>query len=131
MFSTKSKSKPAVVVRDFDKLLTEAVAFRLHGKVHKLNPITVQEFWRFSESMVRMQKLAEQADVTAKELIEGYLTVFQSVCPSMTLKDVEDMSQPQVGALLQLVIDTIQGASQLEDYDFEKKNPKTQEKSLQ
>lgn len=116
----KPKQEP-LIVRDFDKLVCEPVSFKLHGKAHTLNPITVQEFWRFSESMIQIQALANQKEVTIEQLAKGYLAVFQSVCPSITLQDVEKMSQAQVGALLQFIVDTIKGASQTDTY--QKKTP--------
>lgn len=122
MFSkSRSKQKEPLIVRDLDKLVAEPVSFKLHGKVHVMRPVTVQEFWAFTESMTHIQNLSQKNDVTSGDLVQAYAGIFQSVCPTITAKDVENMTQPQVGALLQFVIDTIKGASQLEDYDLKKK----------
>jgi hypothetical protein len=119
----QAEVKPSVVLRDFDALVADAVSFKLHGKIHVMNPVTVLEFWKFSESMAQIQLLATQEGVTIDSLTEGYLGIFQSVCPSITLEDVKNMTQPQIGALLQFVVDTIKGASQVEEYQAQKKNP--------
>lgn len=117
------EQKPAILMRDLDKLVAEKVSFKLHGKVHVMNPVTVLEFWKFSEAMAQIQLLAIQEGVTIDSLTEGYLGLFHAVCPSITLEDVKNMTQPQIGALLQFVVDTIKGASQVEDYSVQKKNP--------
>lgn len=120
----KAQIETGVVVRDFDKLIAEPVSFRLHGKVHTINPVTVQEFWAFTEAMFKIQKVAEDEKVTVADLTHAYLLIFKSICPTMTLKDVENMTQVQLAALLQFVVDTIRGASQVDesDSDPQKKN---------
>lgn len=126
LFSVKNQktTEPEpMIIRDFDKLIAEPVAFKLHGRVHRVNPITVQEFWKFSEAMIELQRLSQTKDVKIGQLTEGYLLLFRSVCPSIDLSDVEAMTQPQVAALLQFIVDTIKGASQIDEYDAQKKNP--------
>lgn len=119
----KKQDSHTLIVRDLDKLVAEPVSFKLHGKVHTLNPVTVEEFWKFSEAMTKMNELTKRDGVTIEEVKLGYLTIFQALCPTITEQDVSNMTQPQVGALLQFVVDTIRGESQLEDYDAQKKNP--------
>jgi hypothetical protein len=129
LFSRSKEQEAGIVVRDFDKLVAQPVSFKLHGKVHTLNPVTVQEFWAFTEAMIKIQNLSTKPDVSVADLTEAYLSIFKSACPTITLKDVENMTQPQVAALLQFVVDTIKGASQVEDYDPQKKNHQSPKES--
>lgn len=116
-----NKKQSATVIRDFDALVIEPVAFKLHGKIHTLKPISVEELWKFAHAMQAVQSATEKNEISVDGIKGAYLAIFQSVCPSIQMEDVDQMNQAQIGALLQFVIDTIKGASQVDDYEIEKK----------
>lgn len=115
LFAKRTKGtqpQPAKIASDLDALVSEAIAFKIHGKVHTLNPVTVQEFLNFSYALTHAQSLQAQTVVSPEELIDVYFQVFASVCNTITKEDVKDMTQAQIAALFQLIVDSIMGKVQ-------------------
>lgn len=103
----------AKLVSDLDRMLTESIAFKLHGKVHRINPITVEEFYKFTKAFSLVGGLKAEG-ISPAEAVTLYHEVISSVAPSVSRKDIEGMTQAQVGALLQLVIEAVTGKAYTE-----------------
>jgi hypothetical protein len=115
LFRPAREAAKAVVVADLDKLVSEQTAFRWDGKVHVIKPLATETFFKVCNELSRMQDLAKREALTAKELVDAYSDLFASICDTIHRKDVESMSQAQVGALFQLVIDSVAGKSQVDE----------------
>lgn len=110
-------------ISDLDALIQEPIPFKLKGKIHFIEPITTEVFFKTVnrlEAMDRLKTVAE--DVTVDVIINAYYQLFASICKTITMDDVRGMSQPQCLALLQLVIDSITGRAQAEAEDVKKKS---------
>jgi len=103
----------AKLVSDLDRMIAESIAFKLHGKVHRINPITVEEFYRFTKAFSIVSGMKPDS-LSPAETLTMYHEVISSVAPTVTKKDIEDMTQAQVGALLQLVIEAVTGKAYTE-----------------
>lgn len=116
----------AQVVSDLDAMVAHPVAFRLHGKVHFIKPITVKEFYAFTNAINSINALEKQEHVTSGQVLEMYEKLICSVCDSVTRKDVENLTQAQCGALLNLIIECVTGKAQVDSVQAgaseEKKN---------
>jgi len=110
------------VYANLDQLIAEPLPFRVHGKVHILKPVTTEEFYFLTNALSRLYTLRDQEKgVKADELIEAYFQVVSSICSTITRKDIEDMTQPQIGALYSLVLEHATGRSQKIDHEELKK----------
>lgn len=109
----RSQISDDLVVSDLDKLVSESVAFRFNGDKHLIKPLDTKTFLAVSEAFSRLDRLREKKQVTTKDLIEGYTELFKQACSTITQKHVESMTQAQVAALMQLIIDTVRGQSQV------------------
>lgn len=96
-------------VADLDAMLVEPVSFKLHGKMHLIKPLSVEQFMVLSASLVDIVELQKQNSITPKELIDKYYALISNVCDSVKRSDIEQMSQQQVSALFNLVIETVTG----------------------
>lgn len=96
-------------VADLDALLVEPVSFKLHGKMHTINPLSVEQFMLLSSALVEIVDLQKKEGLTSDELIERYYGLVTSVCDTVTKDDIREMSQQQVSALFNLIIETITG----------------------
>ncbi len=118
---TGKKVEDVNIVSDLDRMVADSVAFRLHGKVHKIKPITVKEFYEYSNAIARL-KVIEKADKVKKdEIVDAYYNLIHSVVDTINLSDVENMTQAQAAALFSLILDAISGKAQVD----EKKNSLT------
>lgn len=110
------------VVSDLDAICVKPVAIQWQGRTHVLKPITTAEFLRASEAMAKMDALTkkDKDQIKLDELVDAYANVIASVCDTITRKDVLKMSQAQVGALIQVIIDHVTGR-----IHAEKKSPQT------
>lgn len=115
----RETAKAAVVIADLDKLIAEPIAFRFDGKTHLINPISTKEFFRVTANLAKMDELKAKSEVSAEELIDAYTNLISSVCETIGRKEIENMTQAQVGALFQLVLDCVTGKAQA---GTEKKN---------
>lgn len=97
------------IVTDLDALVNEEVAFRLAGKTYKLRPLSAGEAFVVWQNLAKLESLKSQKEVSFEQVINFYAELFGSICPDIKRKHVEDMSQTQCAALLQLVLDTVTG----------------------
>lgn len=104
-------AKATEPVTDLDAIIAEPVSFRYQGKVHKLNPMRLDEFLRFTNAQARLMEYlqVEGKTLTPRQLAEQYHEVIGSVCSTLSVDDIMGMEQVQVAALYQLVIDLVTG----------------------
>lgn len=112
----------ANLVSDLDAMIAHPVAFRLHGKVHFIRPISVKEFYAFTNAMLSVQGLEKAEHVTPAQIIDLYYRLVASVCDSIDRSDIEKMTQAQCGALLNLIVEVVTGKAHVESEESEKKN---------
>jgi len=101
----KSPSQPPVMVADLDALLTKKVSFKLLGKIHTIDPLTVFQFTNFAAAYGEVLRLHEQEKVTSEELIDVYYNLVASVCDTVSREDISKMTQQQVNGLFQIMVD--------------------------
>lgn len=98
------------MVADLDAILTKTISFKLFGKVHKIEPMSVEQFLEFTSAYARIFALREQESVTPQELVEAYgALVLSTGCQSVTKEDIGKMTQQQVAGLFQLMMDLHSG----------------------
>jgi hypothetical protein len=114
----RSEAKP--VYANLDKLSKEVLRFELHGKIHELQPITVEVFYGLTNALVAFNAKVEGE--TADQVIDKCTRLFQSVCSTITREDVEKMTKMQVGALYALITEHAVGRShEMTSEDLKKK----------
>jgi hypothetical protein len=113
----RGEAKP--VYANLDKLSKETLRFELHGKIHELQPITVEIFYGLTNALVAFNSKVEGE--TADQVIDKCTSLFKSVCPTIVREDVEKMTQMQVGALYAIITDHALGRSSTLTMDDVKK----------
>lgn len=101
------------VVADLDKLISEPVAFRFQGKVHLIKPMDVKTFLKTCNELTRLDDLRSKKEIANKELIDAYANLFCAVCDTISIADVYEMTQAQVSALLQQILECVTGKGHL------------------
>lgn len=106
------KGYGGIEIADLDALIDTPLSFRLHGRVHTLEPVRNIVFLRFINGLNQVYKDVESKDIGADAFQETVLKLFQSVCPTITKEDIDKNTQAQTAALFSLVVDHIQGRTQ-------------------
>jgi hypothetical protein len=121
---TGRKKEEINVVSDLDAMIADPVPFRYLGRVHKIKPISVLEFYKYTNALANLMALKDRKDATSEDMLDAYFNLFKSVCDTITHKDIESMSTAQIAALFKLTVDSITGAAQAtnEVANTEKKN---------
>jgi len=101
----RKKGQSSVMVADLDAMISQTVRFRLLGRDHEIEPLSVQQFMKFASAYSKVLVLQEQDVVTPDELVEAYYNLVSSVCKSVSREDIKKMSQQQVAALFQIMVD--------------------------
>lgn len=108
------------VVSNLDDILTQPVAFILHGKTHYLEPLNTETFFRWSECLAQLFELKNQDKLPSSELLDAYDKLFRSVCPTITRSDIAECKQSQIAALLSVLLDHVSGRVKGEEYGKKK-----------
>lgn len=111
----RAKAIDAQVVSDLDAIIARPVAFRWQGQTHVLEPIDVSMFLQVSEAIAKMEALMRKEGFDLSEAIDTYADVIGSVCKTIGRKELMQMTQAQVGALLQLVYGHVTGKVHADD----------------
>lgn len=122
--SGKQLDGPVAVVSDLDKMIAEPIAFRLHGKVHKIKPVSVSEFFKYTNALAALTRLKDKDAFTANDILVRYYDLIAAVCDTITYKDVEQMTHAQIAALFSIVIEAVTGKAHASNDEDEKKNLK-------
>lgn len=101
----KAKGLAPVMVSDLDAMISQPVSFKVLGKTHVIQPLTVQQFTQFAFAYSQIMALHNQEVVTPDELVEAYYKMVSSVCDTVTKEDISKMSQQQVAGLFQIMVD--------------------------
>jgi hypothetical protein len=109
LWPTRTQSKSTNLIADLDSMIIEAVEFKLHGKIHKIKPVSNIEFFKFTNAYANLWDATNKKALPPEKIIAGYFEIISSVCDSVTLKDVQQMTNAQVGALVQLIMDQVTG----------------------
>jgi hypothetical protein len=111
-----------VVVSDLDAIAGKEVAFKWRGRKYLIRPMTTEQFFNLSRQLVELDKLTHVKDDNGDALLgrwaAAYAKLFKIACPEITLNDVEDMTQAQIAALFNLILECVAGKAQV---DIEKK----------
>jgi hypothetical protein len=103
------------LVSDLDALIAKPITFRVLGKVHKIEPISTGDFFKVLNSLEKLHSLQrKQGKYEEKELIDAYVKFIGAVCPTIGRMEIQQMTQSQVIALVQIIIDTISGKTHAE-----------------
>ena len=105
----------AEIITDLDALISKPIAFLYQGKKHLIKPITTEVFFKITNALARMSSMKDKKDLTEKELVQMYVDCFSSVCETIGAKEVEGMTNAQCGALLQAILDCVNGRAHIED----------------
>lgn len=108
------------LVSDLDKMISDPIAFKWGGRIHTIKPVTTEQFLKVSEAMLTINQLVQKNTLSVEEIIDAYWRVFSAVCDSITKKDVARMTQAQLGALYQIIVETVTGKAHASG---EKKTP--------
>ncbi len=97
------------VVADLDAMIADPVAFRFQSKRHIIKPISTVEFLKYVRASVHVAETLKSDKASKEDVIDAAFDVIASVCDSMRRKDLEAMTQAQVGALLALISKCVTG----------------------
>lgn len=107
------------VVVDLDRMIAKPVGVEFKGKIHFIKPMSQEVFMSTVNGMARLDMMRKRSDLTKDELINAYTDVFSKCCDTIHKKQVLEMTDAQIGAFFQHVIDCITGRAHADD---QKKN---------
>jgi len=108
-------------VTDLDKIETVTVSFKLHGKVHLIKPLTSSQFFNMVNNFASIADLSKNSQsITGDDLVVMYFKLFNGVCPTLKMEDIEKCTQNQIAALMNLILGKIMGKD-LSEQSIEKK----------
>jgi hypothetical protein len=107
------------VVVDLDKMAAESIGFRYKGRIHQIKPMSTERFLNCCNELAALDKLWKSTKVDHKQLADRYAGLFSAVCGTITKTDVYEMTLAQRGALMQQVLEIVQGKA----FSSEKKSP--------
>ena len=110
----------AEVITDLDALISKPIAFMFQSKKHLIKPITTETFFKITNALAAMAAIKNQKDITKDELIKLYVDCFSAVCDTIGPKEVDGMTSAQCGALLQAILDCVNGKAQIDDSEKKK-----------
>lgn len=103
------------VIADIDAVISKPIGFTLHGKDHRINPITTELFLIWSNALANLWNLKSKENVKEGETLDAYYTVINSLCPSITLEDIKKCEPSQVAAIYGIILDHATGRIRSED----------------
>lgn len=110
------------MVTDLDRMISDPVGFRWKGKVHKIKPMNNETFLRVLNELAKMEKFSRVGSRDTQAVMHIYAGLFATVCDTITLKDVKQMSYAQVITLYREIMACVTGKAYFEGE--EKKTPK-------
>lgn len=110
------------VIVDLDRLISQSVGFMLHGKVRRVKPMTMDTFLFVTNELAALDVLRQQKTHDYVGLRKAYAKLIKRACEPISDHEIKLMTDPQIAALIQHIIDCVRGNGQM---SAEKKTPKT------
>jgi len=101
------------VMMDLDALIAKPQTFRWQGQVYAVKPITTETFFRVVNQIAVVQKFGNAT--TSKDpdaFYRAYADLFETCIDGIGYEEVRRMQVSQIAALLQYVIDVVQGRTE-------------------
>lgn len=103
----------APVIADLDAILAEPVYFKWDGKNHAIKPMATKQYLKVLDKYSDLFSMNKaEAKPTEQELINGFGDLFSMCIDTIGRAEVAQMSPVQVGAIMQLIIESITGKVQ-------------------
>lgn len=109
------------IFTDLDALKKEDIFFKFMDKRWAIHPMSAINYMVFINAWASVQELLNKKDIEKNEVLSAYTELLKSVCHEWTEKQTKELNQSQAGALLQLVLDCVQGRVQGESSKEKKK----------
>jgi hypothetical protein len=111
-----------VVVTNLDAIKSRTIAFRFNGKVHLIEPLSVDKYVEATAAMAAIGELitSKKRIKSEAQIMDAYDAIFSIMCPSVRRADLNDMSVQQIGALYNTVLEHVMGREQ---FEAQKKSP--------
>ena len=119
---SRSQANEVKVVVDLDRLVSESVGFMLHGTVRRIKPITQEQFFFVINELAALDSMRLGKEYTLEDLRKAYLSLFKKACEPIDDNDLKRMTDSQIAALVQQIVDCVRGRAQV---SAEKKTPQT------
>lgn len=100
------------IVVDLDRLVSEPMGFMLHGQARRIKPMTQETFLRVTNEIAALDMLRLKRDFDPEKLRKAYLSLFEKACEPITDADLKRMTDAQIGALVQNIIECVTGRAQ-------------------
>lgn len=120
MRPARQQVDPTEVILDLDKLISEPQTFRWRGKLHKIKPISTKTFFQLSQKIYALE-VSRASGMDEAGYVKAYHDIFSLVCDTLKTQDLENMEPPQMGALMQFILDCMKGRAQGDGYAEKKK----------
>jgi hypothetical protein len=106
-----TRDKNVEIYADLDKVLEEPLYFRCGGKVHKLKPVTLEYFYKFTNANVKFFDLKSDEQVTPESVVDIYYEVVSSICDTISKEDIKELGYMKIGLLYNLISEHVHGRS--------------------
>lgn len=118
------------IIADIDAVITKPIGFRLHGRSHKIRPVTTREFMEWSSALAHLWNLKKKEDVQDEEIWKAYYNVIHTLCETITLEDIQKCEPSQIAAIYGVLLDHVTGRIQREDEKKKALSQSTQNENL-
>jgi hypothetical protein len=106
---TRDQSKKKIIA-DFDAMVAESVWFTLNGKDWEIAPMDMMAYLKFVNGYQEYCNWeVSEKEITAELVIDKTLTLVKTAVPKMTKKDFGSLNSQQIGALIQIIMETVTG----------------------
>lgn len=100
------------VIVDLDRLISESVGFMLHGKLRRIKSMTQENFLRVVNELAALDLMRAKSERDPKALHAAYIKLFKQACEPINDEDLNKMTDAQIGALVQNIIECVTGRAQ-------------------
>lgn len=109
--------KPDVdIICDVDSIVERRAGFTLNGQTHYIDPITTEKFLRFVTKLSEITAVKDDP----KQVRDKYLEMIQSVCSTVSSRDIDRLTHAQSIMLFAAICDKVMGKKPMTE--DEKKN---------
>ena len=90
-------------------MVVEPVSIRIFGREHILRPLEVEQFFKITSSWSELDALKNDKTVETNVLLDKYHEIISVALPTIKRADFDKMSISQIGAMMQIVCETVTG----------------------
>jgi hypothetical protein len=114
-FKPRREAEDVRVVADLDRMLGDLPGFRFQGRIYRVKAMNTAVWLQLCNELAGLNLRMKDSGFDRAEVRKRYSSLLGKAVDGIRFEDVDRMTDAQLGAVVQLVVECVTGKAYVED----------------